>query len=152
MAVPFGGSKTIPYIKQFFLGGPQSLRAWGIREPGPGGDPVSSTLGERGNYYSAGDIKLEANAEWRFDIIWIFKGAIYLDAGNVWRLPQSGAENNLGNFSKKFYEQIAFGTGFGLRMDLSYFLFRVDLGFKLRNRYLNETNRYWIYSKKDPVS
>lgn len=152
LAVPFGGSKTIPYIKQFFLGGPQSLRAWGIREPGPGGDPVSSTLGERGNYYSAGDIKLEANAEWRFDIIWIFKGAIFLDAGNVWRLPQSGAENNLGNFSKKFYEQIAFGTGFGLRMDLSYFLFRVDLGFKLRNPYLNETNRYWIYSKKDPVN
>ncbi|MBK9717837.1 MAG: BamA/TamA family outer membrane protein [Saprospiraceae bacterium] len=62
-------------MKQFYLGGPQSLRAWGIREPGPGADPISKTVDQTGTYYSAGDVKVEANIEFRFDLVWIFKGA-----------------------------------------------------------------------------
>lgn len=142
IALPYGKSQGIPYIKQFFLGGPQSMRAWGIREPGPGKDTLSRDIDQRGNFYSAGDIKLEANVEWRFDLAWIFKGAIFADAGNVWLLPDETKAAS--QFTNEFYKQIGFGSGIGLRMDLSFFIFRLDWGFKLRNTYPDEKGNYWI--------
>ncbi|MBK9271814.1 MAG: BamA/TamA family outer membrane protein [Saprospiraceae bacterium] len=144
LAVPFGGSRNIPYIKQFFLGGPQSMRGWNIRETGPGNSDLSKTVTQRGNFFSTGDIKLEANAEWRFDIYWIFKGAIFLDIGNVWLLPSAANPVNT-HFTKNFYKQLGVGSGLGLRMDLSFFILRLDWGFKLRSTFPNnETGRYWI--------
>lgn len=142
IALPYGKSKGIPYIKQFFLGGPQSMRAWGIREPGPGKDTISRDIDQRGNFYSAGDIKMEANIEWRFDLAWIFKGALFADAGNVWLLPDETKAAS--QFTRDFYKQIGFGAGLGLRMDLSFFIFRLDWGFKLRNTYPDEKGNYWI--------
>jgi outer membrane protein insertion porin family len=149
---PYGNSKTTPYIKQFYLGGPQSLRAWGIREPGPGADPISRTVDQTGTYYSAGDVKIEANIEFRFDLVWIFKGAFFVDAGNIWLLPHKNQDSELGTLSKYAYKQIAVGSGFGLRMDLSYFLFRIDIGFKLRNPYPDENGNYGLYYPTNPVS
>ncbi len=150
---PFGTSITVPYIKQFYVGGPQSLRAWNIRELGPGNLNLSDSLKNRQTYYAAGDFKLEASLEYRFDVIWRLKAAFFLDAGNIWLIPKTKEEKGDGFLTNQFINQIALGTGFGLRFDLSYFLFRVDLGFKLRNPYQNpETNRYWIYSSDYPVS
>ncbi|MDQ3142850.1 MAG: BamA/TamA family outer membrane protein [Bacteroidota bacterium] len=151
IAFPFGGSGAVPYIRQFYLGGPQSLRAWNTREVGPGSDEISKNIRSNGAFYSAGDIKLEANIEYRFDIIWRLKGALFVDAGNIWLLPKKNQDNPKPHFSNRFYQQIAVGTGIGVRLDLSYFIFRLDMGFKLRNPYRDENGSHWIYSTSNPL-
>jgi outer membrane protein assembly factor BamA len=85
-------------------------------------------------------------------LVWIFKGAFFVDAGNIWLLPHKNQDAELGTFGKNAYKQIAVGSGFGLRMDLSYFLFRIDIGFKLRNPYPNENGNYGLYYPTNPVS
>ncbi len=151
IAIPYGNSTSIPYIKQFYVGGPQSLRAWNIRELGPGSNNLSNTIKDRPAYFASGDIKLEGSVEYRFDIFWRLEGALFLDAGNIWLLPKPSEDNEAGNFDSRFYEDLAIGTGLGIRLDLSYFLFRVDIGFKLRNPY--ETNgSHWIYNEKNQIS
>jgi len=135
----------VPYVKQFFMGGPQSLRAWNIREVGPGGN---TSFPEQPPFFSAGDIKLEMNLEYRFDLFWLLKGALFVDAGNVWLLKDASEED--GQFSTDFYKQIAVGTGFGVRMDLEFVLFRLDLGYKIRNPYKKEGS-YWYNNKSKPI-
>ena len=141
---PYGPySRQVPYIKQFYVGGPSSIRAWYLRELGPGGyqDPnVDPTL----PFYQTGDVKLEFSAEYRFDIFWIFEGAVFLDAGNVWTLKKDDSRPEA-NFSKNFTRQIAVGSGLGLRMDFTYFLIRLDFGYKLRNPYQNDLGKYWLF-------
>ncbi|HEX5626189.1 MAG TPA: BamA/TamA family outer membrane protein, partial [Saprospiraceae bacterium] len=149
---PFGSSNSVPYIKQFYVGGPQSLRGWNIRELGPGNLNLSSSVKDRQTYYAAGDVKIEGNIEYRFDIIWRLKGAFFVDAGNIWLLPRSENRGQPGFLSSNLLNEIAIGTGMGLRVDLSYFLFRVDIGFKLRNPYKGENGSNWIYSSSNPVS
>ncbi len=149
---PFGPSNSVPYIKQFYVGGPQSIRGWNIRELGPGSLNLSNAVSNTTAYFAAGDIKIEANLEYRFDIIWRLKGALFLDAGNIWTLPDKTQENTGAFFSKTFYNELAVGSGFGIRLDLTYFLFRFDVGFKLRNPYPDETGNHWIYTEKYPVS
>ncbi|MBK8483995.1 MAG: BamA/TamA family outer membrane protein [Saprospiraceae bacterium] len=149
---PFGFSNSVPYIKQFYVGGPQSLRAWNIREIGPGSYNLNTAnINNRQTYFAAGDIKLESSIEFRFDVIWRFKGAFFIDAGNIWLLPDAFNEDKKGIISKNLLNEIAIGTGLGVRLDLSYFLFRIDAGFKLRNPYETE-GKHWIYSNKYPVS
>ncbi len=141
---PFGTSSSIPYIKQFYVGGPQSIRAWNIREIGPGGlNLADSSINQ--TFFAAGDFKLEASLEYRFDIYWRFKGALFLDAGNIWLLPNNNTDDPSGRLGKNFLKEIAVGTGLGLRLDLTYFLFRVDYGFKLRNNYPDKDGKYWLY-------
>lgn len=148
VATPLFGSSNIPYIKQFYVGGPQSLRAWNLREAGPGAARITETNRNSNTYFSTGDIKLESNVEYRFNIVWIFKGALFLDVGNVWLLPKKSETNKLERFSRRFMDQMNVGTGMGLRMDLGYFVFRLDLGVKLRNAYLSEYNRNWIFNNQ----
>lgn len=143
---PIGNSKAIPYIKEFFIGGPQSLRAWRLRELGPGADTLTSSVKENGNYYSAGDIKFETNVEFRFKIYWRFEGALFTDIGNIWLLPRTNNDNKLGNISTDFYKQLAAGSGLGLRLDFSYFLLRLDYGIKWRNPYQDKEGNYGIYT------
>ena len=89
------------------------------------------------------DIKLEANLEYRFRLLLMTEGALFLDAGNIWAI--NSKDNREGAVFKinNFYNQIAVGTGFGLRFDFDYFLFRLDLGMKLRDPSLDEGQR-WI--------
>lgn len=154
LAVPFGYSSIVPYVKQFPAGGPESVRAWNAREIGPGGyldsltqqDGVNPTL-----FYQTGEFKLDLNAEFRFPIFTLFgikyEGALFLDAGNVWttypdstrrfsqlRWTPTYDENNQ-KISDNLFKYIAVGTGFGLRLDFAYFIFRLDVGLKLRNPY-----------------
>jgi outer membrane protein assembly factor BamA len=155
IARPFGYTSDVPYVKQFFAGGPNSIRAWAPRGLGPGAyeDTLAVRSTNNTRLYQTGDLKLEFNLEYRFKIFWLLNGAFFLDAGNVWTLRRD--PNRCGSqflFSEKvyncvdqvsggdisytnepFYKQIAVGGGFGLRMDFSYFILRLDMGVKLRH-------------------
>lgn len=146
IGLPYGNSAEtgLPYVKQFFAGGTTSIRAWRIRELGPGSfvDTSNVTIP-----YQAGDFLLEANAEYRFDMRFIhnyLEGAVFLDAGNIWSLTD-GSDGGSKLLTNNFYKQIAIGTGFGFRIDFGYFLIRIDLAWKLRTPYLNSRNSYWVY-------
>lgn len=149
---PFGTSSSVPYIKQFYIGGPQSIRGWNIRELGPGNKNLAKPDNLQ-TYYAAGDIKIEGSVEFRFDIVWRLKGAFFVDAGNIWILRNESIEDQQGLFTKNFINDIALSTGLGIRFDLTYFIFRFDSGFKLRTPFINENNgSKWIYTQNYPVS
>jgi outer membrane protein insertion porin family len=141
-------STTLPYIKQFFSGGSNSIRAFLPRTVGPGTYVSPDSAQRRGFLDQAGDIKLEANVEYRFTIVSVLKGALFLDGGNVW-LRKRGSEQPGGEFLfSEFYRQIALGTGFGLRIDVTYFVLRFDLGVPLRKPYKPFGQR-WTYNEID---
>lgn len=139
IGVPYGNSIALPFIKQFFVGGPNSLRGFLIREIGPGGyaDPTAYNreTGEKTNvgfFNQTGDIKLEMNAEIRFDIYKWFKAAVFADAGNVWLMRKD--TRALGEFNfKRFWSEFAVDAGAGIRLDFNYFVIRFDYGFPLRD-------------------
>jgi len=141
IAKPFGNSLILPYSKEFFSGGPNSLRAFQINSVGPG--TFFQDTGKRGFLQLGGDIKLEANAEYRFNIYSYFKGALFVDAGNVWLLKSNPANTGSPFMLSKFMDQMAVGTGFGLRVDVSFFILRFDLAFPLRKPWLDE-NKRWV--------
>jgi outer membrane protein assembly factor BamA len=130
----------MPYIKQFAIGGSNSIRAFPARSVGPGSYLLD--LDKAIFIDQRGDIKLEANAEYRFDIIKSFKGAVFVDAGNIWLMradPEPLPEDTItirrvgGEFHRKsFINEIAVGTGVGFRMDFSFFVLRLDIAFPLR--------------------
>jgi outer membrane protein assembly factor BamA len=139
IGVPYGNSKALPFIKQFFVGGPNSLRGFLIREIGPGSysDPsaYNAETGAKTNtgfFNQTGDIKLEINAEVRFDIYKWIKGALFADAGNVWLMRKDTRTNGEFNF-KRFWSEFAVDAGAGLRLDFNYFVIRFDYGFPLRD-------------------
>jgi outer membrane protein insertion porin family len=131
----YGNSRTMPYIKQFAIGGSNSIRAFPARSIGPGSYMLD--LDKAFFIDQRGDIKLEANAEYRFDIIKSFKGAVFVDAGNIWLMrpdPKDDTTRRVGGeFQRKsFINEIAVGTGLGFRMDFSFFVLRLDIAFPLR--------------------
>ena len=142
----YGNATTAPYTEQFYLGGANSVRAFTARNIGPGGYPP-----DEDNKYSfinhVGDIRLEANLEYRFRIISDLHGAIFLDAGNVWLMRKDetrpGGELRL----KDFWKQIALGTGAGLRYDLDFLVFRLDCGVGLHNPYDTGKSGYYNIPK-----
>ena len=98
------------------------MRGWNVREPGPGGSqPLNSDVINSNTFFSTGDIKLEGNIEYRYDIFLWLKGAFFVDIGNVWNLPREKNAPLESRFSKRFFDQLAIGTGTGLRLDMSYF-------------------------------
>ncbi|MDW7692694.1 BamA/TamA family outer membrane protein [Flammeovirgaceae bacterium SG7u.111] len=141
VAAPIGNSSTIPYVKQYYAGGNNSIRAFRARSLGPGSYVVPDSLLYKIDL--TGDIKLEANVEYRFDIYSMIKGAVFVDAGNIW-LYNAADERNGANFTSDFYKEIALGTGFGLRLDASLFVLRFDLAFPLRNPARAEYDRWEI--------
>jgi outer membrane protein insertion porin family len=141
--IPYGNSLVMPYSKQFFSGGANSVRAFLPRSLGPGSYEIPDSI-SYGYFDQAGDLKLELNAEFRFGIVSLLKGALFVDAGNVW-LTRKNEFLPGGEFeSNRFIKEIAVGTGFGLRLDLSFFLIRFDLGIPLRKPYLPENERWVI--------
>ena len=145
LAIPFGPSDFIPYVKQFYLGGPLSMRAWRIRELGPGSYRDPNTSRRSGTpFFQAADLKILLNAEYRFDIFWRIEGAFFLDAGNIWTINKDEREG--GVFSTKFLKQMAIGSGGGMRFDADYFKVVLDIGLKMRNPYPNEAGQYsaWL--------
>lgn len=145
----FGNSVTMPYIKQFSVGGSNSIRAFPARSVGPGTYDVRTAVDSSQNNTrlfidQRGDIKLEGNVEYRFDIIRALKGAVFVDAGNIW-LIRSDSTRAGGEFKRgEFLKQLAVGTGLGLRVDFSFFVLRLDVAFPLRKPYLPENERWVI--------
>lgn len=149
MGYSYGNSASLPYEKRFFSGGPNSLRAWSTRDVGPGSYVETSSDTSIFNYANkTGDIKLEANLEYRFKVVWKMEGALFLDAGNIWALHEEENRVNASFKWNRFYKEIAVGTGFGFRFDFSFFVLRLDFGLKLHDPALPENER-WIPVLKD---
>jgi len=140
-ARPFGNSNIMPYTKQFFSGGPNSLRAFSINSVGPGA--FYQDVATRGLLQLGGDIKLEMNGEYRFNIYRFLKGAMFVDAGNVWLEKANPANTGSPFMFSKFMDQLAVGAGAGLRIDVSFFILRFDLAMPLRKPWLPE-NHQWV--------
>jgi hypothetical protein len=134
LGYPYGNSTTLPFEKKFFSGGPNSIRAWSTRDLGPGSDTTSNTFFNFPN--KNGDIKLEANLEYRFKVIWKMEAAIFVDAGNIWALRPEADKPGADFAWDRFYKEIAIGTGLGARFDFSFFLLRVDFGLKVKTSVL----------------
>ena len=138
----YGNAKSAPYSELFSVGGANSIRAFGMRTIGPGAyHPVRSQY----SYVDQmGDLKLEANVEYRFPIVGKLQGAAFLDAGNVWLLRESDSQPG-GQFSfRDFGDQIALGTGVGIRYDLDFLVIRFDLGIGIHAPY--DTGRSGYYN------
>ena len=147
VGVTYGNShgRSIPFDRMFYCGGANSMRGWAPRTLGPG-----NRLAVHDTTYPAqvGDLRLEANAELRFPIWWIFHGAVFLDAGNVWYLRDTEDSNPEEVFHfDSFYKQLGFNTGLGLRIDATFVILRVDLGVQLHNPGRPEGER-WIHDFK----
>jgi len=131
----YGNSTDLPYREQFYAGGSNSVRAFNVRTIGPGSyHPTDST--HRGGYFDrTGTFKFEANAEYRFPILGYFKGAVFIDAGNVWLLKDDDKRPGGKLKMKNFFKDLALGTGIGLRFDMSMLVVRADLGIALHAPY-----------------
>jgi len=126
IGVPYGNSDILPFEKRYYSGGANSVRAWQVRELGPG-----SFRGDSANFYfQSGDIKLDMNIEYRSRFFWKLEAAAFIDAGNIWTIKNyPGQEGGAFKFNT-FYKQIAVGYGIGIRLDMDFFLLRLDCGWK----------------------
>lgn len=144
VAVPYGNATLVPFEKRYFSGGANSVRGWSVRDLGPGAFPGD------GNFLNqSGDLKLDASIEYRTRLFWKFRGAVFVDAGNIWTLREYESQPG-GKFElDKFYKQIAVAYGLGLRMDLDFFVLRFDGGMKAINPvYENKKERFPIIHPK----
>lgn len=145
----YWNSKVLPFERQFFTGGSNSIRAFRARSVGPGkfADVAASNL----NLDQTGEMKIEGNIEFRFDVSEHFlgsklKGATFLDMGNVWTLAEESIDNKGKFYWDSFHKEFAVGTGMGLRLDYSFLLFRFDVGLKLRDpRFIG--SEQWVINK-----
>ena len=142
--IPYGNSSSLPYVRQFFSGGPSSIRAFRINELGPGATPPDTI--KYSILRSGGDFKLETNFEYRFPIYKIVKGAVFVDAGNIWVFHDPATREVFK--LKKVLSEFAVGTGFGIRFDASFFILRFDLAIPLRKPWLVEGDRWTVNSIK----
>ena len=140
IAIPYGNSNSIPFAKSFFGGGPNDNRAWTAYNLGPGSSETT-------NEFNEANLKIAFSVEQRFNIFENLNGAIFVDAGNIWNVLDN-VEDDRATFSGlDSLKDIAVGSGFGLRYDFIFFVFRFDIGFKTydpsyrdKNRWLNDYN------------
>ncbi len=147
-AFSYGNFDYLPYIKQFFLGGPYSIRAFPLRQIGPGSfDVTKQNIKDQ-----TGNLLLEGNLEYRFNIIKMFKGALFTDMGNIWLTKNEFNTDDQKNFQiGEFYKQFYIGGGFGLRFDFDYFAIRMDLGFPIRVPYKDGAES-WVIKEAKPFN
>lgn len=129
VVLPYGNSQAVPFEKRYFAGGSNSVRGWTARSLGPGGYRGSGTLIDFNN--QSGDIRLNLNLEYRAKVWSFIELAAFVDAGNIWTIFDYETQP-YGQFHwNEFYKQIALAYGVGLRLDFSFFIFRIDFGVKL---------------------
>lgn len=146
VAYPYGNSQYIPFSKQFFVGGSNSVRAFRARTLGPGSyDP--RTQNASFFFDQSGDIKLEMNAEYRTNIYKFLNIALFADAGNIWLVNENPTLPG-GKFSKDFLKELAVGAGVGMRLDFNIMVLRLDLAMPLRVPYYEKGNR-WTFNQID---
>ena len=149
IALAYGNTDQMPFERKYFSGGANGIRGWPIRTLGPGSYQSDPT--EFPN--QSGDIKLEANAEYRFKMVGPLEGAVFFDLGNIWSVKDNrpGTEFRFDTF----YKEIALCSGLGMRYDFSYIIMRLDLGIKMHDPSLPEGAR-WIspdnYFRKDNLN
>ena len=142
VGLPYGNSEELPFERSFYAGGANSMRGWSYHNVGPGGfNPMYSEMEK------IGDLLLELNAEYRFPIYNIFNGAIFADLGNIWTLQPNPSMPDCEFKPDTFYKQLAFDAGFGLRLDVSFLILRLDLAYALRNPYADNTGNYWRFNE-----
>jgi len=147
LGLPYKNSRELPYYKQYFIGGANGIQAFLPRKIGPGAyyEPTETS----GSFIlHSGEILLEVDAEYRFKIWGRIDGATFLNAGNIW-LREKNEDRPLAEFEwNRFYNEIAVGTGFGLRLNYDILVIRLDWGIPLRYPYSNEGG-YWIFNHND---
>ena len=128
----YGNSSVLPFEQHFYSGGANSLRGWQARSVGPGLAPQETSFIIPNQ---SGDMKLEANLEFRFPLFWKLNGAAFVDAGNIWTLQESRVtDSSLGKLnSDTFLQSIAADWGLGLRVDLNIILIRFDFGMQFHD-------------------
>ncbi|PRX57943.1 BamA/TamA family outer membrane protein [Flagellimonas meridianipacifica] len=136
LAIPYGNAESIPFVRSYFAGGSNDNRAWNAYELGPGS---TNNL----NDFNEANLKIALNFEYRFPIAGDLKGALFADAGNIWNVFDN--EDNPDAIFSGFASlaDIALGSGMGLRYDFSYFVFRLDVGFKTYNPALEQSRRWF---------
>jgi hypothetical protein len=128
---PYGNASMIPFEKRFYAGGANSVRGWSVRSLGPGSYNSQNDVSDFIN--QCGDVSMILSLEYRNKLFWVFEGALFIDAGNIWTIKDYPNQPG-GQFKfNSFYKEIALAYGLGLRMDFTYFLLRFDLGFKAHN-------------------
>jgi len=149
----YGNSDVVPFVKQYFSGGPYSVRAFNIRSLGPGTyneDDDPNAQGTSSFFDKTGNIRLEANIEYRFPIYSFFKGAVFADAGNVWNSLANPAFGGKDKFTSNFMNELGMGAGVGLRVDVQGFVIRFDLAAPFHDPALYEGER-WDFKMDKPV-
>lgn len=141
----YGNSSEVPYTEQFYIGGANSLRAFAVRSIGPGSYHSDEGLGD-GYYDQTGTFRFEMNLEYRFPIAGMLKGALFVDAGNIWLLKDDPARPGGKLTGSGFFKDMALGTGLGLRFDMGMIVVRGDLGIGLHLPY--DTGRSGYYNLK----
>jgi outer membrane protein assembly factor BamA len=136
IAIPYGNANNIPFSRSYFAGGSNDNRAWQPYRLGPGSSGAV-------NDYNEANMKIALSAEFRFRILGSLKGAIFADAGNIWNVLDNVTNEKSTFNSMADLKELALGTGFGLRYDLSFFVVRFDLGFKTYNP-ANEIDKRWF--------
>ncbi len=136
IAIPYGNSNSIPISKTFFAGGPNDNRAWQAYDLGPGS---SGSLLE----FNEANMKLAFNAEYRFGLYEAFKGALFVDVGNIWNVLDNTRFNEYTFDGFKDLSELAVGSGFGIRYDFDFFVLRFDIGFKTYNPALPAGDRWF---------
>ncbi|MCG1037509.1 BamA/TamA family outer membrane protein [Polaribacter sargassicola] len=146
----YGNSDVIPFVKQYYSGGPYSVRAFNIRSLGPGTYNDSNTDDDSSYFDKTGNLRLEANLEYRFPIFSFLKGAIFADAGNVWNTVANPDFDGEDKFSSNFINELGMGAGVGLRVDIQNFVIRFDLAAPFHDPALEEGSR-WDFRVDEPI-
>jgi hypothetical protein len=136
IAIPYGNSNNIPFSKSFFAGGANDNRAWTAYRLGPGSS-------ESTNEFNDANLKLALSVEQRFNIFGKLNGAVFVDAGNIWNVLDDVTDENATFSNLSSLKNIAVGSGFGLRYDFSFFIFRFDIGFKTYDPSYQDQNRWF---------
>ena len=144
-AYPYSEEEILPYEKYFFAGGATSNRAWRPRRLGPGSyTPTDSDGNVTYDIEQPGEVILETNIELRQKLTNIFELAYFIDAGNIWVTRESDTRFDQGGDFDEFWKEIAVGTGFGIRFDFTYFVFRLDAAWKIHDPAREEGNRFFL--------
>jgi outer membrane protein assembly factor BamA len=127
----YGNSSALPFEKHFYAGGSNSMRGWQARTVGPGTAPMDDSFIIPNQ---TGDMRLEANIEYRFNLFWNFYGAAFIDVGNVWTLASESEDSAMSQFRwSTFGKSLAANWGLGLRLDFDFLLLRIDMGLKVHD-------------------
>ena len=145
IALPTGNSYNIPFSRSYFAGGANDNRAWKAYKLGPG-------ITKNSNEFNEANLKISSNLEYRFPLIGPIKGAFFIDAGNIWNISDNVNDPEASFDSISDLSEIAIGSGFGIRYDLNFFIFRFDTAFKTYNPSLEKEKR-WLseFSLKQAV-